>query len=106
MNCIKCGRETQGGQVFCQDCQAEMEKYPVKPGTPLVLPSRPAQPPVKKKPARRRNLRPEEQVPILKGKVRWLTAALIVAILAFLLAAALLVLVTEGWGFPGLTVGA
>ena len=34
MNCMKCGRETQNEQVFCQDCLQEMEKYIVgKPQT-------------------------------------------------------------------------
>ena len=36
MKCLKCGRETD--QTFCADCRAEMEKYPVKPGTIILLP--------------------------------------------------------------------
>lgn len=33
MNCLKCGREIEEGQVFCNDCLVQMAKYPVKPGT-------------------------------------------------------------------------
>lgn len=40
MNCLKCGRPTKEKNVFCQDCLTEMERYPVKPDTPVVLPKR------------------------------------------------------------------
>lgn len=36
MNCLKCGRETD--QSFCEQCRKEMERYPVKPGTIVLLP--------------------------------------------------------------------
>ena len=36
MRCLKCGRETE--QTFCEKCRAEMEKYPIKPGTIVLLP--------------------------------------------------------------------
>ena len=77
--CLKCGRELKPQQVFCEECQAEMEKYPVKPGVVVLLPKRGFQTP---KPAgRRRNasLSPEEQVPRLKKRVTALTAALILS---------------------------
>ena len=48
MNCLKCGRETEDGQVFCKECLAIMEKYPVKPGTAVLLPKRTPAPTVKK----------------------------------------------------------
>lgn len=82
MNCMKCGRELKGTEVFCPECAAEMEKYPVKPGTPVQLPPRTFTPPVKKK-IRRRVLKPEEQVSKLRHSVRWLSLALIVLILCF-----------------------
>lgn len=40
LNCLKCGREIEEGQVFCNDCLVQMAKYPVKPGTAVQLPSR------------------------------------------------------------------
>lgn len=39
LNCLKCGREIEEGQVFCNDCLVQMAKYPVKPGTAVQLPS-------------------------------------------------------------------
>ena len=38
MYCMKCGREIEGQQVFCNDCLATMEQYPVNPNTPVQLP--------------------------------------------------------------------
>ena len=38
MQCMKCGRDIEGNQVFCDICREEMEKYPVKPGTVVLLP--------------------------------------------------------------------
>ena len=40
MQCMKCGREIPAGQVFCEECLAEMAEYPVKPGTVVTLPTR------------------------------------------------------------------
>ena len=40
MSCMKCGKEVSEGQVFCEECLTEMERYPVKPGTPVLLPHR------------------------------------------------------------------
>lgn len=86
MNCIKCGRETVSEQVFCPDCQLEMEKYPVQPGTIVQLPNR-KELPVRRNVPKRRSVPLEEQVRILKNQVRNLTIALLVAAtLAVLLA--------------------
>ena len=38
MQCMKCGRDLDDGQVFCGFCREDMEKYPVKPGTVVLLP--------------------------------------------------------------------
>lgn len=40
MNCIRCGRETQENNTFCDACLKEMEKHPVAPGTPIQMPKR------------------------------------------------------------------
>lgn len=86
MNCMKCGREIEQGQVFCQECLLDMEKYPVKPGTAVQLPRR-RETTVVKKTRRRANLSLEEQVKLLKKRVRLLTIS---AILLLALVAALL----------------
>ena len=83
---MKCGRETISEQVFCPDCLAEMEKYPVRPGTVVQLPSRKTAAVVKKAP-KKRTVPPEEQLKVLKKRCRTLLIALIVmTILAVTLA--------------------
>lgn len=85
MQCMKCGREIANRQVFCEECLAEMEKYPVKPGTVVQLPPRPRQTTVKKSNAHRRPERqPKEKIKIL----RWW-----VGILSLLLAVTLTLLI-------------
>ena len=75
MYCLKCGNETDNEQIFCAHCLEVMEKYPIKPGTPVQLPRRDAAS-VQKKQSRRRNLTPEEQIVHLRVLVRMLLALL------------------------------
>ena len=58
MNCMKCGREVDEGQVFCDTCVGCMEHEPIKMNTPVLIP---AQPPKKSSP-RRPVINPEEEV--------------------------------------------
>lgn len=83
MNCMKCGRKTQDNQVFCQECLADMEKYPIKPGTVVQLPKRPENAPAKRPAARKRFSKPEEQIAYLKKCNRRLLIALLALSLAF-----------------------
>ena len=77
MRCLKCGRETE--QTFCEICRAEMEKYPVKPGTIVMLPKeRPAE---KKLPGRKPAVPPETVIRVQQRTIRRLgrgVAALVV----------------------------
>ncbi len=86
MNCLKCGREIDEGQVFCLECIEVMHKYPVKPGIAIQLPRRTETPLLKKVyPKRRQPPTMEEQIRILKRRIRrlailWLiTLALLAA---------------------------
>ena len=78
MGCMKCGRETISEQVFCPDCLLEMEKYPVRPGTVVQLPTRKAAPVVRKQP-KKRTAPLEDQVKLLKKRCRILLALFIAA---------------------------
>ena len=80
MHCIKCGKETKNNDVFCQDCLLVMQTQPVKPGTAVHIPTRPAS---KKVPSRKKALSPEEQLLKLRKQVRklvWCIVALILAL--------------------------
>ena len=86
MFCMKCGRELEAEQVFCNDCLLDMEKYPVKPGTTVQLPRR-REVPASKKPVFRRKVLPlEDQVKQLRKLVRIL---IILLVLVTLIASAL-----------------
>lgn len=99
MNCMKCGRELKDRQAFCDGCLADMEKYPVKPGTPIQLPQRSGETAAKKRPLRRKRiLTPEEQLPRLRFSVRLLMLALTVALIAFALTSLLAIHLLEERG--------
>ena len=77
--CMKCGRPRAENQAFCEECLADMERHPVKPGVVVLLPqhdraARPA--------PRRRHavLPPEEQLAKLKKQIISLWLALILAL--------------------------
>lgn len=72
MACMKCGKEVSGSQVFCEECLADMEKYPVKPGTPVLLPNRPAAAAPRKRRSYKRIRKSEEQISTLKNIITWM----------------------------------
>jgi len=84
MNCMKCGRETQAENVFCEDCLLEMKKHPVLPGTVVLLPRR-REPSVLKKTVKRHMPTFEEQIAILRKRVMILTVLLMLCIAAIAL---------------------
>ena len=79
MNCMKCGRETQEDNVFCQACLLEMQKYPVHADTVVLLPRRKDAPVVKKAPKRHVPTQ-EEQLKLYRKRVFILTVLLAVSI--------------------------
>ena len=89
MNCLKCGRETTDDHVFCDSCRAEMEKYPVRPGTAVMLPRR-QEVVVQKKPKRRAPPSAAVQVRRLKRQRFLLWLLVIVLVLGLSAAAAAL----------------
>lgn len=89
MQCMKCKEKIDDKAAFCENCLAEMEKYPVKPNTTLILPPRNTQLPVKKKPRRYRENKPEELLQRQRNIIRYLSVALAVSVAAFALSAVL-----------------
>lgn len=79
---MKCGREVALGQVFCKDCQADMAQYPIKPGTPVILPNR-DDAVASRRTSTRKVRKPEEQVARLRKLTLGLGLALITLALAF-----------------------
>ena len=87
MKCMRCGRDTTEQQVFCDDCQADMARHPVKPDVAVYLPVRkPSEPQRKQNRHHKKELSAEELVPILRSRIWILSAA--VVILTLMLGAA------------------
>ena len=91
MYCLKCGRDTTDNHVFCDSCQANMEHYPVKPGTAIHLPKRKDLPTGKKATPRKRAPSPEEQIENLKRNLRTARIYALILLVALSLVSVLLV---------------
>ena len=90
MNCIRCGKETEGKAVFCPDCLEEMARYPVKPGTIVHIPQHREQE-TRKQVKKRREQTPEEQLNSALGLIQTLVVALLGTIGALIVTGLLLV---------------
>ena len=91
MYCMKCGKKIPEKQAFCENCLAAMERFPVKPGTRVLLPNREAPAATKKAPVKRRSLSPEERLVRARKIIQWLIISLVAAILALCLSIGLLI---------------
>lgn len=86
MSCIKCGKKLNNHHVFCDECLALAENYPVEPDTPIILPKVTETAPAKKRQTRKRPApSPEEQLPRLRKIIRRLV--LLILFLIILLSA-------------------
>ena len=77
MHCLKCGKETKNEQVFCPQCLAVMEVYPVKADVHIQLPNHANRELLKKSGKKRRSPSSEEQLATLRRRNRRLMAALL-----------------------------
>ncbi len=91
MNCMKCGRTIAATQVFCEECQQDMEKYPVKPDTPVLLPPRAFNPAVKRPVVHHKKLRkPEDVIASLRSWVIILLVLVVALSVAFAMSVTIL----------------
>ena len=90
VKCLKCGRETD--QTFCEKCRAEMKKYPVKPGTIVLLPK---ERPGRKAPSRHQATPPEETLRGQRRTIRRLSRAVAVLLVLLVLAGIAIVQLVE-----------
>ena len=89
VNCMRCGKETEGKAVFCPECLEEMERYPVKPGTPVHIPSQP-NPEVRKTVKKKKELSIEEQLVHAQQAVKALFITSLCLLVALIVAVVLL----------------
>ncbi len=91
MKCMRCGVEISSDSVFCDACLADMERHPIAPGTPINLPRREKQQPIKR--VKKRIYKPDEVISSLRRTIGWLLS--MVLILAIALTIAIYLLVTQ-----------
>ena len=85
MNCMRCGKEIALGQAFCKECLTDMEQHPVKPDTPIQLPSQVPVAVPRRTPQVRKVRKPEEQLIRLRRQIRVQTIVLLVISMLFTL---------------------
>ena len=90
MNCMNCNRETEGTNVFCDQCQQEMVDYPIPKGTPVTIPITPSPVATPKKQTTHLYASADEQLNASKRLVRRLTRDLIFTSILLILAVAAL----------------
>ena len=97
MSCMRCGKVSAEDHVFCTECLEDMKRHPVKPGTPIQLPVRENNGPVKRASFRVAESKWHDKIFRLKYTMFWLVVLII--LLAGLLALALCMLlqITPKW---------
>lgn len=88
MNCMRCGKEIQQPQVFCDTCLAAMDAHPVKPDIHVHIPVRPIV--AGKTPGKKAPPSLESQIRKLRRRNKNLVVALICALLALVLSGVLI----------------
>lgn len=91
MNCLKCGKETRGADVFCESCLQDARSYPVKPGTAIHIQQRDAVIAAHKKTPLHIGPTPNEQIRQLRRTVRRLSLTVAVLSVVLCLIAAMLI---------------
>lgn len=97
MKCIRCARETTENHVFCDECLKEMELYPVKSDTPIVLPDRNEEPPSKPKVFRLAASKWEDQITRLKSAVFWLILLNLILFVLLTVCACIILHIAPDW---------
>ena len=100
MHCLKCGKDTKNEQVFCPQCLAVMDTYPVKADVHIQLPNNANREGPKKAGKKRRPPSLDEQLATLRRRNRRLVIALLVAMLLLGAAGYLLLHTAFAGGFP------
>ncbi len=87
MQCLRCGRETEEGQVFCFACEALMTKHPVKPNTVVTIHERSVR---ERNAVPRKSVRPEEDIDQLRRTIMQLRLWVCMLMAALMLCVAVL----------------
>lgn len=97
MNCLRCGKELESEHNFCDECVAEMEQHPVKPGTPIQLPNRDTRKIPKRTNFRLAESKWQDKIFRLKTTIVFLCILIVLLLAALVLCVGMLLQVTPAW---------
>lgn len=97
MNCLRCARETEENHLFCNQCMKDMERHPVKPGTPVHLPDRPEKAPTKRNVFKVAASKWEDHIYRLKSAIIWLLLLIILLATALGICICMMAGLTPRW---------
>lgn len=97
MSCMRCGKATEESELFCAECLADMERHPVKPGTPIQLPVRDNNPNPKRTRFRLAESKWTDKIFLLKYIIVCLVVLVVLLAAALVLCICMLLQVTPEW---------
>ena len=97
MKCLRCGNNAPKEQLFCDDCLADMEKHPVKPGTPIQLPKRNENAVIKRGNFRLAISKWQDQIFRLKYTIFWLIVIIVLLLAVLTLGICMMLQLTPEW---------
>ena len=97
MSCMRCGKEMEESLVFCPECLADMERHPVKPGTPIQLPVRNNDNGTKRARFRLAESKWMDKIFLLKYIIFWLVVLVVLLAAALAICICMLLQVTPDW---------
>ena len=97
MSCIRCGKDTIENNIFCSECLADMERHPVKPGTPILLPNRETRGAVKRASFKLAASKWQDKIFRLKYIIFWLILIIVLLSAALALCICMLLQITPEW---------
>ena len=107
MKCLRCGNNALDEQLFCDECLADMEKHPVKPGTPIHIHKRTEGTTVKRANFRLAVSKWQDRIFRLKYTIFWLIIIIILLIAVLTIGICMMLHITPDWfnnivyGIPG-----
>ena len=97
MSCMRCGKETEADNVFCNECLEDMKRHPVKPGTPIQLPVRENSGPVKRASFKLAESKWHDRIFRLRYTMFWMWLLIILLTGMLVLTMCILLQITPDW---------
>ena len=97
MKCLRCGNNAAEEQLFCAECLADMEKHPVKQGTPIHIPKRAERAAVKRASFRLAVSKWQDRIFRLKYTIFWLIIIIVLLLAILTIGICMMLNLTPEW---------